>query len=137
MSNASLEALVGGMSVRDLASHAGISVEEVISRVMGSGSAKPARTKPKPVSAKSTSGSKPPKSSTPSVNTRTPGGRATYQAAILKVLEAAKGDKLGAAQIRAQVGGTGLQARTALNVLIEAKKVKYEGKARATRYWAK
>ena len=135
VSNASLEALVGGMSVGDLASHAGISVEEVISRVMGSGSAKPARTKP--VSAKSTSGSKPPKSSTTSVNTRTPGGRAAYQAAILKVLEAAKGEKLGAAQIRAQVGGTGLQARTALNVLIEAKKVKYEGKARATRYWAK
>lgn len=70
------------------------------------------------------------------VNTRTAAGRDRYDAAVLQVLRDA-GDKVGAVEVRKQVGGTALQVRTALNRLIEAGAVAFEGKARATTYAAK
>jgi hypothetical protein len=41
---------------------------------------------------------------------------------------------IGAGALRRKVGGTALQVRTALNRLIEAGRINYEGRARATRY---
>lgn len=137
MSKTSIEAFVSGISVGELAQRAGISVDDLVSRAFASNSnaTRPA-ARPKP----SPSGKSPksaPAGSTKEVNTRTPEGRAAYQKAVLETLRAAKGEKIGAKDIRAAIGGTGLQARAALNVLIESKKARFEGKARATRYWAK
>lgn len=68
-----------------------------------------------------------------SVSTRTPSDRANYEQAILSTLDVA-GDWMTAPQLRSKVGGTPAQARAALNRLIAAGKVAYEGQARGTRY---
>jgi hypothetical protein len=75
------------------------------------------------------------KPDTGGVNTKTPAGRKRYDAAVVAAVRAAKGP-VSAAQIRAVVGGTPLQTRTALNRLIDAGKIKWTGKARGTRYRA-
>ena len=100
-------------------------------RELTGGSAAPGRTR-------STRGGAGPRTATSAgtVNTKTPAGRAAYDSAILEALRAKRGE-MSAAKLRAQCGGTSLQARTALNRLIEAGKVSYEGKARGTRYKAK
>lgn len=67
------------------------------------------------------------------VNTRTPAGRAEYDQAIIDALSGAS-SPLSANDVRAKVGGTSLQARTALNRLIEAGKVRWSGRARGTKY---
>ena len=67
------------------------------------------------------------------VNTRTPDGRAAYDEAVLGAV-AGVGEPASAPQIRSVAGGTELQARKALNRLIEAGKVTFTGKARGTRY---
>jgi hypothetical protein len=67
------------------------------------------------------------------VNTRTEAGRAAYQDAILAFLKK-QSEPIGAAEVRKACGGTSLQARKALNVLIENEEVTFEGKARATKY---
>jgi hypothetical protein len=68
-----------------------------------------------------------------SINTRTPEGREAYDEAVYSVVSSVE-TPVGAAAIREKVGGTSLQVRTALNRLIEAGKIGYEGRARATRY---
>ncbi len=68
------------------------------------------------------------------VNTRTQAGRAAYDKAILDALQELDGGPVSGAQIKAKVGGTSLQARAALNRLIEAGSVTFEGKARGTKY---
>lgn len=70
------------------------------------------------------------------INTRTAEGRAAYDAAILDALRQL-GRPAAAPEIIAITGGTPLQARTALNRLIEDRKVAWTGKARGTRYTAK
>jgi hypothetical protein len=67
------------------------------------------------------------------VNTRTPEGRAQYDEALFKALEAA-GVPTGAGALIAKVGGTSLQARAGLTRLIEAGRITWSGKARGTRY---
>ena len=74
--------------------------------------------------------------STKTVDTKTPAGRAAYDAAVLKALKAGRGE-MSAPEIREQCGGTPLQARASLDRLIEAGKASYKGKARAMRYRAK
>lgn len=69
----------------------------------------------------------------PTVNTRTPAGRAAYDKAIFQAL-ADIGEPVGVAKLMARAGGTNLQARAALNRLIDAGKVSWTGKARGTRY---
>lgn len=80
----------------------------------------------------------PSKASKPSkagaVNTRTPDGRAKYDAAVLDFVKSGPKDGVSATDVRTACGGTALQARTSLNRLIEAEKLAWEGKARATRY---
>jgi len=73
---------------------------------------------------------------TKAVDTKTPAGRAAYDAAVLKALKAKRGE-MSAPEIRAQCGGTPLQARASLDRLIADGKVSYMGKARAMRYRAK
>ena len=84
---------------------------------------KPAKTSGKP-------GGKTPKK----VNTRTAAGRATFEDAILGALGELDGGSVSGADVKAKVGGTSLQVRTAMNRLIEDEKVTFEGKARGTRY---
>lgn len=124
------------MTVRELAAHAGLSVEALVALAHGR---KPPAATSKATSKKAavTPKTKAAATGPNEVDTRNAKGRAAYQKAVLETLKAAKGEKLGAREIRAAVGGTGLQARTAITVLIESKKVRFEGKARATRYWAK
>ena len=71
----------------------------------------------------------------PTVDTRTPEGRAKYDAMIFKVVKAAK-HPLGAAAIIEAVGGTPLQARVGLARLIADEKITWTGKARGTKYEA-
>ena len=68
------------------------------------------------------------------VNTRTQAGREAYDKAILEALKELGGGPVSGAKIKARVGGTPLQARTALNRLIETGAVTFEGKARGTKY---
>ena len=68
------------------------------------------------------------------VNTRTQAGREAYDNAILEALKELGGGPVSGAKIKAWIGGTPLQARTALNRLIEAGTVTFEGKARGTKY---
>jgi len=75
-----------------------------------------------------------PDSAPPStVNTRTPAGRAAYDKAIFQALTDIA-QPVGVAKLMARAGGTNLQARAALNRLIDAGKVSWTGKARGTRY---
>ena len=67
------------------------------------------------------------------VNTRTPEGRAVYDEALFKALEAS-GAPTGAGALIAKVGGTSLQARAGLARLIEAGRITWTGKARGTKY---
>lgn len=67
------------------------------------------------------------------VNTRTPEGRAAYDEALYKALEAA-GAPTGAGALIGKVGGTSLQARAGLARLIEAGRITWSGKARGTKY---
>lgn len=67
------------------------------------------------------------------VNTRTPEGRAAYDEALFKALEAS-GAPTGAGALIAKVGGTSLQARAGLARLIEAGRITWTGKARGTKY---
>ena len=76
------------------------------------------------------------RASSNSADTRTKAARATYDAKVLAAVKAA-GDKIGADEVREQVGGTADQVRTSLKRLIKSKKVKRSGRARATRYVAR
>lgn len=67
------------------------------------------------------------------VDTRTAAGREAYEKSVLRVLEAADGP-VSSQHVRDKCGGTALQARKALNRLIEDGQVTYTGKARATKY---
>ncbi|MEZ4383302.1 MAG: hypothetical protein R3A79_18380 [Nannocystaceae bacterium] len=67
------------------------------------------------------------------VNTRTPAGRKAYDEAIFVALQA-QGKPVGVAKLMARAGGSNLQARAALNRLINAGRVTWTGKARGTRY---
>lgn len=69
----------------------------------------------------------------PEANTRTPAARAEYEKQLFDTL---KGERrwVSAQELRTQVGGTPLQARKALNRLIERGLIKFRGKARATKY---
>lgn len=67
------------------------------------------------------------------VNVRTPAGRAEYEMALLAAL-AEFTTPTGVSTLMGKVGGTNLQARAALNRLIEAGKITWVGKARGTKY---
>ncbi|HRI06981.1 MAG TPA: hypothetical protein PKW35_04145 [Nannocystaceae bacterium] len=64
---------------------------------------------------------------------RTPAARARYEASLLAALADTPGFT-GVAALLEKAGGTNLQARAALNRLIEAGKVTWTGKARGTKY---
>ena len=67
------------------------------------------------------------------VDVRTPAGRAAYEAALLAALGEFT-EPTGVAVLMRKVGGTNLQARAALNRLIESGKITWIGKARGTKY---
>lgn len=124
------------MTLSELADRSGKSVTQIIAWALPgkSGASKspsrPAAKKPGP---KPSSGASKGGKGGKLVNTRTPEGRAAYDAAVYDAVSAA-GKPVGSSALRKKVGGTPLQLRTSLNRLIEDKKVTYEGKARATRY---
>ena len=68
------------------------------------------------------------------VNTRTAAGRFAFEEAILRALGELGGGPVSGAGVKVKVGGTSLQVRTAMNRLIDAGKVTFEGKARGTKY---
>jgi hypothetical protein len=69
------------------------------------------------------------------VDTRTPAARRRYDDSVYRVVKASA-SPISAQDVRTQVGGTPLQARKALNRLIEAGRLTFQGKARATKYSA-
>jgi len=122
-----LETLVGELRLTELAKRSGKSLEEIVAFAMGETQISKTPPQLAPVLAIQ---------ETPAVNTRTPQGRAAYDHAILKFLLEHK-DWTSAGEIRAAVGGSALQARTALNRMCETGDVEYQGQARATKYRAK
>lgn len=66
-------------------------------------------------------------------DTRTPAARAEYEKRVIESMKA-QGRWTSAQDIRTKAGGTPLQARKALNRLIEQGMIKFRGKARATQY---
>ncbi len=123
------------MTLSELADRSGKSVSQIIAWALPgtSGASRgPAKRGGKKASNAGTS-SGGAKGGGKAVNTRTPEGRAAYDAAVYDAVSASK-TPLGSSALRKSVGGTPLQLRTALNRLIEDGKVTYQGKARATRY---
>lgn len=159
MSTTALEALVSSMPLSDLAERSGRSVEEIVGWAMtGSGAGTAARTPTKrqppapPARTVSAAPAAAPSASAPVasssadtgsrrtatakvVNTRTPEGRTRYDEGVLEMVRASSGP-VAATSIRKKVGGTPLQVRAALNRLIEAGQVEFQGRARAMRYTA-
>lgn len=88
---------------------------------------------PKSLPAAKVKKAKSPKKDAPSVDTRTSAARAKYDGQLRETLKA-RGRWTSAQELRQIVGGTPLQARKALNRLIEQGTIKYRGKARATKY---
>ena len=133
MAQAALEALVENMTLRQLSDKTGRSVASIVEWAMARrGGGRPA--------AKASAASTPAKKKAGggkggAVNVRTPAGRAAYDNAVLETVAGA-GRDISAQQVRSKVGGTPAQARAALNRLIEANKIGYKGKARATKYYA-
>lgn len=139
MAESPLEALVGSMSIAELSQRSGKSVGQIVDWALGKGG--PGR-RPASNSTSASSGAGRGRASAgggggggggKAVNTRTPAGREAYDQAVLAAVQAARGP-IGAGPLRKKVGGTALQVRTALNRLIEAGRINYEGRARATRY---
>lgn len=133
MPSSSLEEFVGTMTVRELSERSGKSIEQLVAWALGGaaaspGARKPARSADPEPTGRGGSGRR-------AVNTKTAAGRAAFDAAVLESLNAANAPT-GASKLRKKVGGTGLQMRTALNRLIDAGKVRYQGRARATKYAA-
>lgn len=132
-----LEDLVARMTVKELAERSGRSVTDIAVFALAGGrsaaapkAARTARTNGAAVAAPAVS-----RPRGKGVDTRSSQGRAQYERDVLGVLTRTR-SPTNAQHIRAQVGGTPAQARAALNRLIENGEVQYEGKARATRYWA-
>ncbi len=129
-----LEALVEHMTLRQLADKTGRSVGEIVEWAMA-GSSRAGKSARGPVG-KPRAAPKAKAVSAGAVDVRNAAGRAAYDAAVLNVLVSSKGPA-PAQEVRRVAGGTPMQARAALNRLIESGKVGYKGRARATRYFTK
>ncbi len=130
MTLAALEDFVGSMTLAELSTHSGASIQAIVEYALGGSTHRSSSERPRagPTVSRSTRRGN-------TVNTRTPEGRAKLDAAVLDALHKA-GGLTKAAALREQVGGTTLQVRAALNRLIETGAVVFEGRARATRYAA-
>ena len=131
-----LESLVGSMTLAELSAKTGTSVADIVAFASKQRTSAP---KAKPTkAAKSPAPKAKAKAPSKGVNTRTAEGRAAYDAAVRAWLKehSSKQDPQPASAVIEACGGTGLQARTTLARLIEAKKARFVGKARATKYWA-
>ena len=127
LTNGELGALLRGLTVGDLLSLDKGSVPA--SRVDGRG----ARAERAEKAEKAEKAGARPLRAVPDVETRTAAGREQYDREMLAALQDGDG-AMSAEELRAQVGGTPLQARASLARLIEAGHVAWEGRARGTRY---
>jgi hypothetical protein len=131
MSNA-LEQLVGSMTLAELASKSRRSVDQIVSFAMANGVTSGKKATAQKASAKPATHGNAGRGG--KVNTRSAKGRAAYEQAVYDVVASANGRQVSAVDIRSKVGGTPMQARAALNRLIEDGRVAYTGVARATKY---
>lgn len=131
----SLESIVGTLTVGELASRSGRTIGEIVSfAVEGASPTRSSNASRKrevvvverPVA----------KSKRNGVNTRTPDGRAEYDEDLFNALEESA-DWMGAGALRKRVGGSPLQARTALTRLVESNRIEFRGRARSTMYRAR
>lgn len=99
-----------------------VTVRDLIDGAVGKGRGNRARSTSRAVSAGA-------------VDTRTPSARKRYDDAVHRAVKNSA-SPISAQQVRTIVGGTPLQARKALNRLIEAGRLTFQGKARATKYSA-
>lgn len=145
----SLENLVSGMTVAELAQRSGHSVATLVELAFGSrAAAAPAIARPakgKRGAAKGKRGAKKAAASATKpapkaegakkagVDTRAPSSRAKFDESVLATIKGAKG-RIKAADLRKRLGGTPLQMRTALHRLLAEGKIKSHGKARGTTY---
>lgn len=138
-----LEHLVGTMTIGDLASRSGRSVDEIVRYALEERRVAPTRTRAERTSLHPTPlAPAPPPSHKRSqavaaavVDTRSPASRDAYDSKVLSVLKQKKSWML-AQEVRREAGGTPLQARTALGRLLAEGKIQSKGNARATVYKA-
>jgi len=134
-----LETLVSSMTLAELSTKTGTSVADIVAFASKGTPAPKAKSQvasaPRATAQKAVT---PTKASGTEVNTRTPEGRAAYDAAVLSWLKehTSKTDPQPSSAVMDACGGTTLQARTTLNRLIENGQASFVGKARATKYWA-
>lgn len=140
------EALAERMTLAHLADMTGLTVEEILSRVVLD-IPRPVRAKPEkqetraPVRRVVPSRAQPipsaPLQKNGEVDTRSKKGREAYDAAVSQYLQKS-GKPAGATEVRKAIGGTPEQFRASVNRLIDDGMVGYEGQARSTRYyWVK
>jgi hypothetical protein len=128
-----LEDLVASMSVRELSERGGRTVTEIA--IFALGGATPSSRKTSPATSRPVrNGASSDKPRAGAVDTRSASGRAGYETAVYGVVRDAT-DVVSANDVRAKVGGTAMQARAALNRLIEQGRIRCKGKARGTRYF--
>jgi|GEM_PF-1505378 len=145
MSDQVLEEFIGSMTVSEFCARTGRSVEDLVEFCAGRGGSAP-KGKATPALAAKASGkssAKPTKSAKPSakaaasgVETRTQAGRDAFDAALLDLLKGVQSG-MGARDIADETGASLPQIRSAVARLVSKKKVRFEGKTAARRYWAR
>jgi hypothetical protein len=115
-----IETMLARMTVADLAKLAGRSVADVIGFLLGDAPRRAPRATSKPTAR--------------APRTVARGGIAPES--VLEIVRAAR-EPVKAEHVRAQLGGSAAQVRTALQKLAAARKVKITGQRRGTRYQAR
>lgn len=140
--NTNLESLVGTFTLKQLSERTGRSIEAIVQFAMNGKLKAVPSPKPKHGITKAPVPKKPKVNApdiglkTRKVNVKSPKARARYDARVYKAL-GKQTDWTKAAELRAEVGGSPLQMRTALQRLVDAGNVIFRGKARATEYKVK
>lgn len=135
MAATALENLVGDMTLSELGQRSGKTVSDIVSFALGSKSPRATTSSNgAPRAAKTTSSKTKTKTTSTTVDVRTRASHAELDAKLLEVIKT-----LGTARASdlACVGGDEFQRRAALHRLIEARKIRRTGVARATTYTAK
>ncbi len=138
MTNSILEDFAGSMTVGELCARTGRSVGALVEfctgGVQAEAAAPPSRSKKAATSSRSkTKVAKVPRSA---VETRTRAGREALDRSLVELLRGVKSG-MSARDIAEETGASLEQIRSAVGRLVSKKKVRFEGKTAARRYWAR
>ena len=125
MTSSILEDFAGSMAVGELCARTGCSVEALVEFCSGHGGLSTTTAHPERVRAPALA-----------VETRTQAGRETLDRALVELLQGVT-NGMGARDIAEETGASLLQIRSSITRLVAKKKVRFEGKTTARRYWAR